>query len=238
MAVFRLDRFPSGAVEAFLRSARFVGPTPMLWGPWHETLPLPALRQVAQVKDDLAAKRVKCPACSQPISVPAARDRAAVASASNRPSPVPTSALPPAGEGTLPPQAPAPSVPSEAPTIPPGAPSAGPGPAAHPSSETVSAGAKDEGAGHPAELTEFLAPPQAPDELGRLGGFRILKVLGHGGMGVVFQAEDPKLGRKVALKAMLPHLAGSKSSHERFLREARAAAALEHDHIVPILQVG
>jgi tRNA A-37 threonylcarbamoyl transferase component Bud32 len=74
--------------------------------------------------------------------------------------------------------------------------------------------------------------------LGRLGGFRILKVLGHGGMGVVFQAEDAKLGRPVAIKAMLPHLAGSKSAQERFLREARAAAALEHDHIVPILQVG
>jgi WD40 repeat protein len=87
-------------------------------------------------------------------------------------------------------------------------------------------------------LTEFLAPPQARDELGRLGGFRILKILGHGGMGVVFQGEDPRLGRPVAIKAMLPHLAGSSSSQERFLREARAAAALEHDHIVPILQVG
>ena len=75
-------------------------------------------------------------------------------------------------------------------------------------------------------------------ELGRLGGFRILEVLGHGGMGVVFQGEDPKLGRKVAIKAMLPHLAGSKSSQERFLREARAAAALEHDHIVAIHHVG
>src|SRR5262245_5167376 len=56
-------------------------------------------------------------------------------------------------------------------------------------------------------------------------------------MGVVFQGEDPKLGRQVAIKGMLPHLAGSKSSHERFLREARAAAALEHDHIVPIFHV-
>jgi formylglycine-generating enzyme required for sulfatase activity/predicted Ser/Thr protein kinase len=93
-------------------------------------------------------------------------------------------------------------------------------------------------AGADAELTDFLAPPQSADELGRLGGFRILKILGHGGMGVVFQGEDPKLGRKVAIKAMLPHLAGSKSSQERFLREAKAAATLEHDHIVPILQVG
>ena len=92
--------------------------------------------------------------------------------------------------------------------------------------------------GHDASLTAFLAAPQTDDELGRLGGFRILKVLGHGGMGVVFQGEDPKLGRQVAIKAMLPHLAGNRVSQERFLREARSAAALEHDHIVPILQVG
>src|SRR6202011_5714136 len=94
------------------------------------------------------------------------------------------------------------------------------------------------GSDHDSSLTAFLAPPQADDELGRLGGFRILKILGHGGMGVVFLGEDPKLGRKVAIKAMLPDIAGSKSGQERFLREARAAAALEHDHIVPILQVG
>ncbi len=92
--------------------------------------------------------------------------------------------------------------------------------------------------GHTSLLTEFLAPPQAAGELGRLGGFRILKILGHGGMGVVFQGEDPRLGRQVAIKALLPHLAGSTSSQQRFLREARAAATLEHDHIVPILQVG
>jgi serine/threonine protein kinase len=91
---------------------------------------------------------------------------------------------------------------------------------------------------HAAELTEFLAPAEAPDELGRLGGFRILKILGQGGMGVVFQGEDPRLGRKVAIKAMLPHLAASKSAQQRFLREARTAANLEHENIVPILQVG
>src|SRR5262245_42753972 len=42
------------------------------------------------------------------------------------------------------------------------------------------------------ELRELLAPAQAPDELGRLGGYRVLKLLGAGGMGMVFQAEDPK----------------------------------------------
>ena len=90
----------------------------------------------------------------------------------------------------------------------------------------------------PAELTDFLAPPQAPDEIGRLGPYRVLAVLGRGGMGVVFRAEDPGLQRLVALKAMLPGLAASGSAKERFLREARAAAAVHDDHVVTIHQVG
>lgn len=84
---------------------------------------------------------------------------------------------------------------------------------------------------------DFLAPPQAGDELGRLGPYRVLKVLGQGGMGVVFQAEDPRLGRLCALKAMLPHMAQRAGIKERFLREARAAAQLESDYIVPVYQV-
>jgi WD40 repeat protein len=91
--------------------------------------------------------------------------------------------------------------------------------------------------GEPLDLG-FLAPAQSPDEMGRLGPYRILKVLGVGGMGVVFEAEDPALQRRVALKVMLPSLAASDSGRQRFLREARAAAAIEHDHIVPIYQVG
>src|SRR5579871_4484645 len=87
-------------------------------------------------------------------------------------------------------------------------------------------------------LYDFLAPAEQPDEIGRLGSYRVLKVLGSGGMGVVFQAEDPKLRRLVALKAMLPALAASGSNKERFLREARAAAAIEHENILPIYQVG
>jgi serine/threonine protein kinase/Leucine-rich repeat (LRR) protein len=82
-----------------------------------------------------------------------------------------------------------------------------------------------------------LGPPQLPDEIGRLGGYRILKELGRGGMGVVYQAEDPKLKRLVALKAMLPRLAADKSARQRFLREAQAMAAVHHDHIVTIFQV-
>jgi serine/threonine protein kinase len=87
-------------------------------------------------------------------------------------------------------------------------------------------------------LTGFLGRPQQPGELGRLGAYRVLRVLGHGGMGVVFEAEDLQLRRRVALKAMLPELAADETSRQRFLREAQSAAAVEHDHIVSIYQVG
>src|SRR5262249_40954549 len=85
---------------------------------------------------------------------------------------------------------------------------------------------------------DFLAPAQAADEIGRLGPYRVLKLLGAGGMGMVFQAEDPQLKRCVALKVMQPSLAATESARKRFLREAQAAAAIEHDHIVAIHQVG
>jgi serine/threonine protein kinase len=75
------------------------------------------------------------------------------------------------------------------------------------------------------------------DEIGRLGHYRVLRALGQGGMGVVFLAEDSRLSRLVALKVMLPSMATSDAARTRFLREARAAAAVEHEHIVPIYQV-
>jgi len=84
----------------------------------------------------------------------------------------------------------------------------------------------------------FLTPPRAADELGRLGGYRILKVLGQGGMGMVFEGHDPQLDRRVAIKVMLPRIAANETAKQRFLREARAAARLKSDHIVSIYQVG
>ncbi len=84
----------------------------------------------------------------------------------------------------------------------------------------------------------FLGPPLNPGDLGRLGPYDVLKVMGAGGMGVVFQAYDPQLERWVALKAMLPGLGVSASARQRFLREAKATAAIKHDHIVTIYQVG
>jgi hypothetical protein len=113
----------------------------------------------------------------------------------------------------------APATPTAAADDPTQPPEAGPGPGA-------------------AELTEFLAPAQGPGEMGRLGPYRVLAVLGSGGMGVVYRAEHPQLQRPVALKAMLPTLGASTSARARFLREARAAAALRHDHVVGIYQVG
>src|SRR5262249_19265547 len=84
---------------------------------------------------------------------------------------------------------------------------------------------------------DFLAPAQASGELGRLGPYRVLRVLGTGGMGVVFEAEDPQLKRVVALKALKPTLAAKASNRQRFLREAEATAALEDGRIVTIYQV-
>lgn len=89
---------------------------------------------------------------------------------------------------------------------------------------------------HTDEHLAILAPAQGAGELGWLGAYRILQVLGRGGMGVVFLAEDPQLRRRVAVKALLPSRAGDEG-RGRFLREARSVAALEHEHIVPIYQV-
>jgi hypothetical protein len=89
-----------------------------------------------------------------------------------------------------------------------------------------------------AEALTLLSRPEGPGELGRLGGYRILKLMGRGGMGVVYHAEDPVLNRPVALKVMSPAAAAEPASRERFLREAKATAAVEDDHIVAIFQVG
>src|SRR5262245_22772956 len=90
----------------------------------------------------------------------------------------------------------------------------------------------------PPSRLSFLRPPQALDELGRLAGFRILEVLGKGGMGLIFRAEDVQLRRQVALKVIKPERAADLSHRERFLREARSAAAVQHDHVMPIHQIG
>ena len=85
---------------------------------------------------------------------------------------------------------------------------------------------------------DFLDPPLQPDEIGRLGNYRVLKVLGTGGMGVVLLAEDELLGRHVAVKVLKPDLARDDEYRRRFLREARLTARVEHPHVVPVYQTG
>jgi len=84
-----------------------------------------------------------------------------------------------------------------------------------------------------------VGPPAADAPLpATLGGFRVLGLVGRGGMGAVVRAEDPTLRREVAIKLMHPALAAHPAARDRFIREARAAAAVRHDHVVPIYHVG
>jgi tRNA A-37 threonylcarbamoyl transferase component Bud32 len=99
------------------------------------------------------------------------------------------------------------------------------------------------GAGWPTASTGgerlgFLTPPLRGDELGRLADFRVLQLIGQGGMGIVFRAEDTRLNRVVALKVMQPRFASDTTTRQRFLREARAMAAIKSDHVVTIYEVG
>jgi len=80
----------------------------------------------------------------------------------------------------------------------------------------------------------FLAPSSEPGSLGRLDHYEVLEVVGRGGMGVVLRARDTKLLRVVALKVLATPLAASGTARQRFVREARAAAAVRNDHIVAI----
>jgi hypothetical protein len=84
------------------------------------------------------------------------------------------------------------------------------------------------------EILPLLTPSDKPDVLGRLGHYDILEVIGKGGMGVVLRAFDDKLHRVVAIKVMAAQLATSASARKRFTREAQAAAAVSHDHVVTI----
>src|SRR5437016_3234760 len=102
-------------------------------------------------------------------------------------------------------------------------------------------------AGASAELAPIeaaLAPPpdRKHDPLGLAGRtishFELREALGAGGMGVVYRADDTRLGRVVALKFLLPHSNLDASAKARFLREAHAAAALDHPNLCTIHEVG
>ena len=84
----------------------------------------------------------------------------------------------------------------------------------------------------------FLPPAQQADEIGRLANYRILRLLGQGGMAYVFHAEDLTLCRPVALKVMAPRLNRDANGWQRFLREARIMASIKHDNLVTVFQAG
>jgi len=88
------------------------------------------------------------------------------------------------------------------------------------------------------ETFDYLQPAQLPDEIGRLGPYRVLSALGRGGMGQVFRAEDTRLERVVALKVMHKRYATTPGSRKRFIYEARSMAAVKHDNVVTVYEVG
>ncbi len=87
------------------------------------------------------------------------------------------------------------------------------------------------------EIDDALAPAAAPPR-DRLSGYRIIEEIGAGGMGRVFAAHDESLGRKVAIKTLHQRYTDHSTSRERFLKEARAMARINHPNIVRIYSLG
>ncbi|MCM2371027.1 WD40 repeat domain-containing serine/threonine protein kinase [Aporhodopirellula aestuarii] len=88
----------------------------------------------------------------------------------------------------------------------------------------------------PPEL-DFLEPSDDPAYVGKLHHFQIARVIGRGGMGVVLEAFDTHLHRNVAIKVLSPQYQSNDLARQRFCREGRAAAAISHEHVVPMYQV-
>jgi serine/threonine-protein kinase len=84
---------------------------------------------------------------------------------------------------------------------------------------------------HDSPSLDFLSPPEKPGQIGRLAHYEISEVIGQGGMGIVLKGFDSTLHRVVAIKVLL---APNQAARKRFLREARAAAKITHDHVVTI----
>src|SRR5688572_11865378 len=71
-----------------------------------------------------------------------------------------------------------------------------------------------------------------------IGGYRIEEVVGRGGMGIVYRATQLALERVVALKVIAPELATDAAFRERFKRESRIAASIEHPNVIPVYEAG
>ena len=87
------------------------------------------------------------------------------------------------------------------------------------------------GEGYPQVAGSYLAGS-------RVGGYLLEEQIGQGGMAVVFRALDERLGRQVALKILAPALAADAAFRQRFIRESRAAAAVDHPNIIPVFEAG
>ncbi len=72
----------------------------------------------------------------------------------------------------------------------------------------------------------------------RLGGYQLADQIGHGGMATVYRARDLRLARWVAVKVLARELAADEGFRQRFIRESRSAAAVDHPHIIPIFEAG
>ena len=84
---------------------------------------------------------------------------------------------------------------------------------------------------------DFLTAPSHPEMLGRIGRYEVERVIGSGGMGIVLKGFDTELHRVVAIKVLKPHLAHIGAARHRFAREAQSAAAVVHEHVIPIYDV-
>ncbi len=95
--------------------------------------------------------------------------------------------------------------------------------------------------GHPAGSADdwhaLLEPSENSGCLGMIGPYEIVELIGRGGMGIVLRGHDPRLKRTVAIKLLSPELSANPMSVRRFLREAQAAAAVSHDHVVTIYAI-
>ena len=89
--------------------------------------------------------------------------------------------------------------------------------------------------GFPAEADDL---PVGVPAVTRLADYQLEERIGAGGMAVVFRARDERLERRVALKVLAPALAGDEAFRQRFIRESRAAAAVDDPHIIPVFEAG